>query len=376
MSAGEAMNVVGRRTVLGGLALSLPVVALARDAPYDAVVAPSDRRGVPAGVRYSSLGAALAAAPAAAAQPFRLWIARGDWVGQVRVDAPRVELTGEDRFASRIVFTAASGMVAPDGRRYGTFRTPTLTVAAPGFRARNLTIANDFDGIGEMRKTGPRLLSDDPDGPQAVALMLGGASDDAMFERVDIYSHQDTLFADAGRSRFDDCLVTGSYDFVFGAGTAVFHRCEIRSRLRPDPTQRTGYIAAPSTLRTTPVGLLFDRCRLSRDPGVPDHSVYLGRPWRPSKRFADGRYGDPDAIGMAAYLDCRMDAHIAPAGWTEMWYTDRSGNSRHMLQPENARFAEFQGTGPGVGKVRRGTILTAEEAVRLRQGKPITVWAT
>ena len=25
---------------------------------------------------------------------------------------------------------------------------------------------------------------------------------------------------------------------------------------------------------------------------------------------------------MAAYLACWMDAHIAPAGWTEMWYTE------------------------------------------------------
>jgi len=357
---------VDRRFVLGGLALSLPAAAIPRAATYDAVVAPASRRDLPDGARHTSLEAALAAAPRNGRRPFRIWIARGDWTGQVRVDAPHVSLTGEDRTASRIVFNAASGMVAPDGRPFGTFRTPTLTIAAPGFRASNLSIANSFDGIAEMRKAGRRLLSDDPNGPQAVALMLGGASDGAIFERVDVHSHQDTLFADAGRSRFHGCLVTGSYDFIFGAGTALFDRCEIRSRLRPDPAQRTGYIAAPSTLRSTPVGLLFSRCRLTCDPAVPRATVFLGRPWRPSKAFADGRYGNPDAVGMAAYLDCRMGAHIAPAGWTEMWYTDRSGNPRHMLQPEEARFGEFRSTGPGAQGERRGARFSQGDATRLR----------
>jgi pectinesterase len=71
-------------------------------------------------------------------------------------------------------------------------------------------------------------------------------------------------------------------------------------------------------------------------------SVYLGRPWRPSSAFPDGRYGDPRYVGMAAFLDCWMDDHIAPAGWTEMWYTGKDGNPRTMLQPEDARFSQFK----------------------------------
>lgn len=334
---------------------------------FDAVVAPLARTDVPAGPRHASVGGALAAAPLAGTRPFRIWIARGDWQEQLTLSAPHVHLHGEERATTRLCFTAASGLIAPDGRPYGTFRTPVLTVTAPGFRASDLTIENTFDGIAEMRRTGARLLSDDPRGPQAVALMLNQNSDDAVLERVTIASHQDTFFPDAGRTMLRDCLISGSYDFIFGAGAALFEGCEIRSRLRPDPAQVTGYIAAPSTLLRHATGLVFDRCRLTRDDGVDDGSVYLGRPWRPSAAFPDGRYGNPEAAGMTAYLACWMDAHIAPAGWTEMWYTDRSGNPRTMLQPEEARFAEHGSTGPGARGERRGSQIDAGEAAVLRR---------
>ncbi|QJU59061.1 pectin esterase [Sphingomonas sp. AP4-R1] len=361
---------IPRRAALSGILASalLPVAVRAAAPSYDAVVAPPERTALPAGRRFPDLDAALKAAPADARRPYRIWIARGDWTGQFVIDRPHVELVGEDRAATRLCFTAASGLIAPDGRPYGTFRTAVVKVTAPGFSARSLTIDNRFDGTAEMRKTGPRLLSDAPAGPQAIALALIEGSDGAQLDRVDIHSHQDSLFVDAGSSRFSDCLISGSYDFIFGAGSALFERCEIRSRLRPDPAQVTGYVVAPSTLAERAVGLLLHRCRLTRESGVADGSVFLGRPWRPSKRFDDGRYGDPMAVGMAACLDCWMDAHIAPAGWTEMWFTDRAGNNRHMLQPEEARFSEYRSSGPGApqaGIKRRGALLTAADAQNL-----------
>lgn len=367
--SGQPWTVTRRQAIAAAGLLALPacVTARQRGGTYDAVVAPAARTDVPAGPRHTSLGAALATAPAAGTRPFRIWIARGEWREQLTIAAPQVQLVGEDRTATRLCFTAASGLLAPDGQPYGTFRTPVITVTAPGFAATDLTIENTFDGIAEMRKAGPKLLSDDPRGPQAVALMLGGESDDAVLERVTIASHQDTFFPDAGRTILRDCLVSGSYDFIFGAGAALFDECEIRSRQRPDPAQVTGYIAAPSTLLRHATGLVFDRCSLTRDDGVPDGSVFLGRPWRPSASFPDGRYGNPEAAGMAAFLDCWMDAHIADAGWTEMWYTDRSGNPRTMLQPEEARFAEHASTGPGAHGKRRGSQISAAEAAALRQ---------
>jgi len=41
-----------------------------------------------------------------------------------------------------------------------------------------------------------------------------------------------------------------------------------------------------------------------------------------------------------------MDDHIVPEGWYPMHYNNQAGE-RVMLQPEEARFAEFQSSGPG-----------------------------
>lgn len=362
---------ISRRGMLAGAALLVPGGALAA-APYDAVLKrPGDPRWF-AAPTYSRLSEAVAAAPVDGTRPFRILVTRGVWDEQVVIDKPFVHLVGEDRKGSVISHLAASGLTAPDGKRWGTFRTPTLFVRAADFAARNLTIQNAFDGLAEMTKPGG-LHSHDGAGPQAVALMLDKGSDRARLTDVDILSYQDTLFPDAGRSLFERCLIAGSYDFIFGAGRAWFEQCEIRSRPRPvDPVD--GYIVAPSTPIEQPHGFVFQRCRLTADKGVKSGSVYLGRPWRPSSAFPDGRYGDPRFVGAAAFLDCWMGEHIAPEGWTEMWYTGRDGNPRTMLQPEDARFAQFRAHGPGAGSLRRGRWLTRSEAARFNRKAVLTGW--
>ena len=119
-----------RHMIIGGVAAGLVGdPAPARDR-YDAVVAPNARRDVPAGRRFADLGAALAAVPRAGGH--RIWLADGEWRGQHVIDTPDVVLIGEDRKRTRIDFTAAAGMIAPDGKHYGTYRTATLTASAQG----------------------------------------------------------------------------------------------------------------------------------------------------------------------------------------------------------------------------------------------------
>jgi pectinesterase len=361
-----------RRGLLAGATL-LATPSLAVAAPtYDAVLKwPDDPRRFTAPT-YDKLSDAVAAAPAKGNRPFRILVTRGVWDEQVVIDKPFVHLVGEDRKASIISHLAASGLTAPDGKRWGTFRTPTLFVRAPDFAARNLTIRNAFDGLAEMTKPGG-LGSHDGAGPQAVALMLDKGSDRARFTEIDLLSYQDTLFPDAGRSLFERCLIAGSYDFIFGAGVAWFEGCEIRSLSRPvEPVD--GYIVAPSTPIDQPYGLVFHACRLTQGPGVKRGSVYLGRPWRPSSQFADGRYGDPRFVGAAAFLDCWMGDHIAPEGWTEMWYTGRDGNPRTMLQPEDARFSQFGARGPGAAAFRRGRGLSRSQAAVYRRETVLAGW--
>jgi pectinesterase len=202
--------------------------------------------------------------------------------------------------------------------------------------------------------------------------MLAEGSDRAQFSRVNIVSHQDTLFADAGRSLFVECRVAGSVDFIFGGGTALLDRCEILSRYRPGK-ERQGYLAAPSTRRQQEFGLTFLDCRLLKEDKVPAQSVVLGRAWRPARSFADGNYGDPEALGAAAFIHCWMDDHIAADGWDPMNYTARDG-SRVPLDPMDARLYEYESAGPGARQSARRRTLNASEARRYTRTRILDGW--
>jgi pectinesterase len=246
-------------------------------------------------------------------------------------------------------------------------------VVAPDFSAAHLTIANDFDYLAHL----PKPVPDDKtgaSGSQAVALAIQDAADRTSLEDVAITGYQDTLYANDGRSLFRACRIEGCVDFIFGAGRAVFERCEIVSRNRTGQ-DFNGYVAAPNTNRHQNQGLVFIDCRLLKEPGMAMHSVALGRPWRRTGTFPDGRYGDPDAVGAAVYLHCWMDDHIVPEGWYPMGYNVKGGG-RAMLQPEAARLYEFDSSGPGAGPASaRRRILTAEQARAFRPELVLDGWS-
>jgi pectinesterase len=202
--------------------------------------------------------------------------------------------------------------------------------------------------------------------------MLDAGADRCAFERVDFVGHQDTLFADAGRSFFRDCRISGSVDFVFGGGNALFEQCRLHSRYRPGK-ERQGYVAVPCTPSAQAYGLTFVRCRLTRDAQVADGGVALGRAWRPGRTFPDGKYGDPDAVGAAVYLDCWMDAHIDARGWDEMGYTSRDGR-RVMLHPEAARLFEHGSTGPGAHASPTRRVLARDRAAAYETNRVLDGW--
>lgn len=356
-----------RRMILlagGGLMIAASRPALAAPS-FDAAVS-TKAHDPRARKTYPTVAAALAAAPAAGEKAFRILVTAGAWREQLLIDKPNIHLEGEGRASSIIVFNQHAA-----ARRGGEIAT--VTVTAPGFEARRLTIANDFDYPGNM----PAEVAYDrtgASGAQALALRLGQGSDKAWLDKVALTGWQDTLYAEAGRSLYTNCFISGCVDFIYGAGVAVFELCEIRSRTRPGKDFH-GFIAAPNTHRNQRFGLVFLDCRLTRDADMPDHTMALGRPWRASKTFADGRYGDPDAVGHAAFIRCWMDRHIVQQGWYPMHYNLRDGR-RTMYQPEDARLFEFASRGPGAGrasKTRR--MLSAREARHYQRATLLRGWS-
>lgn len=362
-----------RRRFLQAALASAALAASARAADsagagFDAVVANGASRGdAPV---FGSVQAALDAAPRDGRRPYRIRIGRGVWREKLVIDKPHIHLIGEDRAGSVLSYDAAAGMARPDGEAWGTWGCASVIVRAPDFRAERLSIENAFDYIGNL--SAPRFEPIGPNGAQAVALMLDRGAERSVLHDVDLRGHQDTLFADAGRSLFRRCRIAGSVDFVFGGGNALFEDCELHSRYRPGK-ERQGYVAVPCTPSAQAYGLSFLRCRLTRDAEVPDASVALGRAWRPGRTFADGKYGDPDAVGAAVYLSCWMDAHIDPRGWDAMGYTARDG-SRTMLAPEAARLYEHDSRGPGAARTPGRRRLDRAAVARHRRDLVLGGW--
>lgn len=310
----------GRRAFLFG-ALALPVGARAVE-QWDAVVDP----------RTGTLGKALEQAAAAGGRPFRILVRPGRLVEKLTITTPNVTIVGSGS-DTELVHGTYAGLPHPDGGTWGTGRTATLSVAAPGVTLRNLTIRNSFDYIGARRDNAGN-------GAQAVALLIGREADRTLVEDCLLEGYQDTFYLQ-GRTRVVRCRIAGGVDFIFGGAAAWFEHCEIVTRYVPG-AQEFGYLTAPSTPLAQPFGLVFSQCRLTRERGVSAHSTWLGRPWRAGGNMA--------LTGQSVFLDCWMDAHIKREGWTSMGYKGPDGE-RRQLTPREARLFEHASRGPGAGPV-------------------------
>ena len=275
------------------------------------------------GEKFGSIQAAVAAAPPSGAT---IRLGPGEYREKVFIDRPGLRLVGAGRDRTILRWDDAAQKPHEDGGLTGTFRSYTIFAGGADFFASDLTIANDAGrgpGVG-----------------QAVAAYIDAGR--ARFSRCAFLGRQDTLFLGPlppspripgsfvgpgelrprvpGFHLFEDCLVEGDVDFIFGSAAALFRRCEIRSLALPPG--EAGYVTAASTPEGVLHGFAFLDCELSGDaaPG----SVYLGRPWRPFAR--------------TAFLRCRLGPHISPQGWSD--WADASDRA-------SVRYVEGGNRGPG-----------------------------
>ncbi|MFL5608487.1 MAG: pectinesterase family protein, partial [Gemmatimonadaceae bacterium] len=346
----------------------LTAIALATSPPtYTAVVdarfTGADGAVVGGTPTYHTIGAALRALPADGSERATIFVRDGRYREKLSVDRANVTLIGESRDRTILTYDAIADDRAPDGGTYGTRGSFTLRVTAPDFHAEHLTVENAFDYAGNLRKAAED--STRRRNVQGVALAIDGQADRASFEDVRVTGHQDTLFPNTGRSYFHRCEITGSVDFVFGAGTAVFEDCDIVSRDRGSPTNN-GYVTAPSTPASRPIGFLFVRSRLRKEsPAMAAASVVLGRPWHPS--------GSTDVVPSAVFYECWMDDHIGAKGWDRMGMTDATG-ARVWADPADARFFEHHSAGPGAVASPSRRQLSADDVTRYTVARALGDW--
>ena len=254
----------------------------------------------------------------------------------VSIHSPHIELRGLGADPSQVVLTYDLS----NGTAGATYKSASTTVSGDDFYADNLTFENSF-----KRTEGQRQ-----EGTQAVALRV--TADRAVFRRVRILGHQDTLYASgrgceseqgpchSSRQYFADCYIEGDVDFIFGDAMAVFENCEIHGLAHAEVM----FTAQSKHNLEEKSGYVFDHCRLTVDPNAG--KTYLGRPWR--------------AYSTVVFMNTQMAGEIEPVGWLE-WVHD----GKPCLQ--TAFYAEYKSSGPGAKPKERESYskqLTAEEAAK------------
>ena len=257
---------------------------------------------------FTTVQAAINAVPDyRKAGPTRIYIKKGMYKEKIVIAESKqgVQLIGEDG----AVLTYDDYAQKPNifGEEKGTSGSGSVYIFGPDFFAENITFENTSGPVG-----------------QAVACHVAG--DRAVFRRCRFLGFQDTLytFGENTREYYEDCYIEGTVDFIFGKATAVFNRCELRSK------RTGGFLTAPATPQGSNYGYVFYDCKLTADEGVEAGSVWLSRPWRP--------------YGKTVFIRCEMGQHICPEGWNNWGKTD---NER------TAYYAEYQCYGKGADTSRR-----------------------
>jgi len=226
-------------------------------------------------------------------------------------------LVGGDAAKTILTFDLHANLPGTNGKPIGTFRTPSTVIDADDFTAENITFENTAGPVG-----------------QALAIRVDG--DRAVFRRCRFLGWQDTMFLNRGRQYFEDCYIAGHVDFIFGAATAFFERCQIHCL-------RNGYITAASTYDYHPFGFVFSNCKITGESA--DVKTYLGRPWR-----------DYSAV---VYLNTEMSDVVRPVGWN---------NWDLPAREKTSRYAEFNSKGAGANSKARvswSRQLTKSEAKKI-----------
>nr|DAD32969.1 TPA_asm: hypothetical protein HUJ06_011820 [Nelumbo nucifera] len=217
-----------------------------------------------------------------------------------------------------------------------TFQTASFSVIADGFIAKSMGFENTAG----------------PQGHQAVALRVQG--DKAAFFNCKMDGYQDTLYVQAKRQFYQNCVVSGTIDFIFGNAKAVMQDCQIIVR-RPMDNQQNTVTAQGKMFQNEETGIVIQNCNI-----VPDQQLsvdklkipsFLGRPW---KKYAT-----------TIIMESAIGDFIRPEGWMP-W----SGN----FALDTLFYAEYNNRGPGANTAQRvkwkgfKVITDRNEALRFTAG--------
>ncbi len=226
---------------------------------FDAVIA-KDGTG-----DYTTVQAAINAAPAGRVQPWLIFIKNGTYSGHVDIPStkPYIHLIGQTRDGVIISDARLCGTSTayPDSAVYSVDPGATVVVKSANCYFENICFENKFG-------------YDNNSGPQALALYTN--NDRIALKNCWLRSYQDTYLTTYGhvsdRHYLQNCRIEGAVDFIYGGGDVFFDQCTIYCKRASG-----GYIVAPSHQDGTQWGYVFSNCTI--DGPSSSYQTYMGRPW-------------------------------------------------------------------------------------------------
>ncbi|XWS46394.1 hypothetical protein CRYUN_Cryun14cG0062000 [Craigia yunnanensis] len=261
--------------------------------------------------QFKTIAAALAAAPKNSRVRHVIYVKAGIYDEYITVDKKTTNILMYGDGPRKTIVTGHKNNV--DGS--STWQSSTFSAIGDGFIAKSM---------GFQNTAGPQKH-------QAVALRI--QSDKSAFFNCRMDGYQDTLYNQANRQFFRNCVISGTVDFIFGDSPTIIQNSLIIVR-RPMDNQQNTVTAQGKTDANENTGTVIQNCRI-----VPEQKLfadrfkiptYLGRPW---KQFST-----------TVVMESTLGDFIQPAGWLP-WAGSQFLNTLY--------YAEYNNRGPGANTARR-----------------------
>ncbi len=254
-----------------------------------------------------------------------IFLSNGVYNEKIIISIDGISLIGESKNGVIIKNKDFFYKIMPDFNECNTFRTYTVAVTSDNVKIKNLTIENSSipaDKYGQavaLHADGDNLLCDNVILKSEQDTLFTGPLPKDLIERHQGFLTKEFLKGRPTKQIYNQCDIMGNVDFIFGGATALFNECNIISLSRR-PANLPGYASAPSHSEDTIFGYLFYKCNFINRTQAKN-TVYFSRPWRD--------------YGTTAVINCKLDDHINPEGFSNWGNTERDKTARYFEYNEN-----------------------------------------
>lgn len=171
-------------------------------------------------------------------------------------------------------------------------------------------------------------------GGQAETLYFNSANGRLMAKNMNFISEQDTLLV-KGWSWFYKSLIAGNVDFIWGYPKAsLFEQSEIRTLGDSRGNGNGGYVLQARIENVSDIGFVFLNSQLTQGIGPKGHLPEQG------KTYLARSGGNSQYFDNIAFINTRMDSHIAPIGWAGLGINNQPA-ATPSLPTNSAGWREF-----------------------------------